>query len=155
MFCFIVNRLLKNLFLVVLLLNLWYYFYHIWLKTAFITSSLYANQLWNGILMCMCASWLCPFKGQLWTLNSTKGVYIFWNNTVLVGSHLQMYLSLSNGQSDLHCITNSESTGGGGFSGEKRRETHCLLRDVNHTFWHQLWCSEWNYTILSHHLRYL
>ena len=41
--CLIFNRLLKNMFLSVLLLILWYYFYHIWLKTAFIASLLHAN----------------------------------------------------------------------------------------------------------------
>ena len=42
-FCLIFNRLQKNLFLSVLLIILLYYFYHIWLKTVFIVSLLYAN----------------------------------------------------------------------------------------------------------------
>ena len=42
--CFIFNRLLKNLFLSVRLLILWYHFYHICLKPVFIASPLYVSK---------------------------------------------------------------------------------------------------------------
>ena len=41
--CLILNRLLKNLFLSVILFILWLCFYHTWLKTVWTTSLLHAN----------------------------------------------------------------------------------------------------------------
>ena len=80
-----------------------------------------------------------PLKGH----DEHQGcIYIFWNNTVLVGNHLQMYLSLTAKVRVIYIALVTVQVLRGGFSGEKLRDAHCLLRDVNHTFWHQLGCSE-------------
>ena len=55
-FCLIFNRLLKNLFLSVLLLILCCYFYHIWVKNSIYRVSVICKLTMEWYVMRMCAS---------------------------------------------------------------------------------------------------